>query len=458
MKKWIHLIAIALAVVMLAGCNLIAVDEELNAKMTVLEIGGEPVTKAQLYNTWASAMDQTASMYQMYGMSFDASSITTRQGVLDQAITSLITQRVVQQKGKALGLDQFTEEELAEMEPEVQGDMDYYASYVQSQYFADTALEGDALTEAVNARMEELGLTREVVLDSVKTAKVSDRVRAETIKDVAVTPEEVAAEYQSKVDTQKATYTETLTSYGSDVRNGQTIYYVPAGYRYVKHVLLKIDSAASSALTALQSELDTLTTTRANLEDSLNGLQGQGDELSEEEETARALSEEQLRTQMADIDVNIAAKQTELDSARADAFAALMPRVEEVQSKIALGLNFDKVIESYGEDAGMTSEPSKTQGYPVTEGLTVYDQAFQDAAMALGRVGDVSEPVQSSFGYHIIKYVGDSVEHEIGLDAVSEDLSATMLSTKQDEAYSAAQEQWISDTKVKRYDNRIDFI
>ncbi|MCL2544331.1 MAG: hypothetical protein FWE77_00275 [Clostridia bacterium] len=52
MKKWIQLIAMALAVVVLAGCNLIAFDEELNAQMTVLEVGGEPVTKAELFNAW----------------------------------------------------------------------------------------------------------------------------------------------------------------------------------------------------------------------------------------------------------------------------------------------------------------------------------------------------------------------------------------------------------------------
>jgi hypothetical protein len=245
--------------------------------------------------------------------------------------------------------------------------------------------------------------------------------------------------------------------------NNQTVYYVPAGYRHVKHVLLQIDSAARSTLSTLQTELSTLTTTRTNLEDSLNGLHAHdghdhGDELPEEEEAALADTEEQLRAQMADIDAEIAAKQAEIDGVQADAFAALLPRVEEVQNKIALGLNFDKVIESYGEDTGMNAEPFKTQGYPVTDGLAVYDQAFQDAAMALGQVGDVSEPVQSSFGFHIIKYVGDSAEHEVGLDAGSEDLAAALLTTTQNDAYQAERDQWIADAKVRRYNNRIDFL
>lgn len=473
MRKWIQLIAMSLAVIMLAGCNLIATDTELDAKMTVLQVGDQIITKSELANTWSNAMNQLSYTYQLYGLQFDASSETYRQQALEQAIDSVVSYHVVQQKGKALGLDQFTEEELAALDPEVQEEMDYYASLVKSEFFADSALEGDELTEAVDAKMAELDITREKMLESVQKEKIAERVREHAIRDVVVTDEEVSADYQTKMTAQKDSYAANITAYASDLMNNQTIYYVPAGYRYVKHVLIKIDSEAQSAISALESELTTLRTTQTNLQDSLAELEPAEPEaaadadatpapteapLTEEETAARAESAAQLTEQLTQTAASIAAKEAELEKAKADAFAAIQPKAQQVHGEIAQGLDFDEAIETYGEDTGMTTEPFKTQGYPVIDGLSVYDAAFQAASMALGQVGDVSEPVQSTFGYHIIKYVGDSAEHEIGLDAVSAGLNESLLTTKQDNTYNEALEQWISDTKVKRYDDRMDFI
>jgi hypothetical protein len=251
--------------------------------------------------------------------------------------------------------------------------------------------------------------------------------------------------------------------------NNTAVYYVPAGYRYVKHVLIQIDTEAQSTITALDSELTTLNTTKTNLESAL-GIVPEGTEVdpaaatpaptaepSAEELAAQEESDTQMRAQLEQANADIAAKQTELDAAKKEAFDAILPKVEEVQAKIALGLNFDKIIESYGEDTGMSSEPFKTQGYPVTAGMTSYDQAFQDASMALANIGDISEPVQSQFGYHIIKYVADSEEHEVGLDAVRDDIQSTLLTTKQNETYDAKVQEWIAATTVKRHDGRMDF-
>ena len=66
----------------------------------------------------------------------------------------------------------------------------------------------------------------------------------------------------------------------------------------------------------------------------------------------------------------------------------------------------------------MQTSPAKENGYPVSADSTNWVTEFRDAAMALENVGDVSEPVRSEYGIHIIKYVSDAVEGEVGLDAV----------------------------------------
>ena len=70
---------------------------------------------------------------------------------------------------------------------------------------------------------------------------------------------------------------------------------------------------------------------------------------------------------------------------------------EEVLAKIAAGYDFDELVTEYGKDPGM--ERNK-DGYVFTYGEMV--KPFEDAAFALSE-GEVSLPVKSDFGYHIIK-------------------------------------------------------
>lgn len=72
-------------------------------------------------------------------------------------------------------------------------------------------------------------------------------------------------------------------------------------------------------------------------------------------------------------------------------------RATEVYEKAAAGEDFDELIKQYGEDPGMENSP---EGYTFTKGKMVDE--FYNAAMALD-VGEISHPVRSSYGFHIIK-------------------------------------------------------
>lgn len=71
---------------------------------------------------------------------------------------------------------------------------------------------------------------------------------------------------------------------------------------------------------------------------------------------------------------------------------------KDVAAKAKKGDDFDKLIEKYGEDPGMKSNPL---GYIMTnDGQMVKE--FEDAAMAL-EVDKVSDPIKTTHGYHVIK-------------------------------------------------------
>ncbi len=72
---------------------------------------------------------------------------------------------------------------------------------------------------------------------------------------------------------------------------------------------------------------------------------------------------------------------------------------DEVYKKAKKGSDFDKLIEEYGEDPGMTAYP---EGYTFTAGEMV--EEFEEAAFTLDE-GKISEIVETSYGYHIIKRI-----------------------------------------------------
>lgn len=75
-------------------------------------------------------------------------------------------------------------------------------------------------------------------------------------------------------------------------------------------------------------------------------------------------------------------------------------KAEEVEAKLAEGADFATLAKEYSEDPG-SKDNGGDLGF-ISRGQTVPE--FEKAAFALG-VGEVSEPVLSQFGYHVIKVV-----------------------------------------------------
>lgn len=70
-------------------------------------------------------------------------------------------------------------------------------------------------------------------------------------------------------------------------------------------------------------------------------------------------------------------------------------KANEVVKKINDGMSFEDAMKEYNEDEGQPEE-----GYTFTTGQMV--ESFEKKSFEL-KVGEMSEPVQSEFGYHIIK-------------------------------------------------------
>ena len=452
-KRVILVLMLILALVAASSCSLIVKDEEVDKQTTIIEVAGQTFTKGEVNEQVEAVMDYEEYLYYMYGITYDRSDASNISAAQDSAIEAMVQQAVLEQKAAELGLDVLTDEEQAEVEETADSTYTMYVDSVKSAYFADTELTGEELDAAIRAEMDNLGYpTREELVQSEKDATVLEKVRAEAVKDVTVSEEELETAYTTHVEEAMTTYGNSPSSYGTDVQNGATIYYVPAGYRYVKHILIEFTDEDSETISDLESQISEKQTELTTAETSLADL---GEDASADDE-ATAQNRVTLSETVEARTAEIADLESQLADAKEAAYAAIQPTVDEVLEKIEAGEDFDALIEQYGQDPGMETSPAKENGYPVSADSTNWVTEFRDAAMALANVGDVSEPVRSDYGIHIIKYVSDAVEGEVGLDAVRDALETEVLTQKQEEAYNAAVEAWVEEADAKIYKDRLN--
>lgn len=145
--------------------------------------------------------------------------------------------------------------------------------------------------------------------------------------------------------------------------------------------------------------------------------------------------------------------------AGANAKHILFETEEEAQAaknKIDSGeATFDEIYAEYEANASSETKPlSQDLGYVENE-QEGYDTDFLAGFKTL-KEGEVSAPIKSSFGYHIVKVEGVQSEEKVTpLDEVKESIKSTLLSEKQEETYNSTLEQWKKDLNVKLYKNRL---
>lgn len=127
---------------------------------------------------------------------------------------------------------------------------------------------------------------------------------------------------------------------------------------------------------------------------------------------------------------------------------------EQLVQRLQNGEDFDTLMDEYGADPGMKSEPMRTLGYLLCEN-TSFIEEFKKAALALEAVNDITAPVESTYGYHIIKKVDNLESGPFLWDDVKAYYTQFKLKELRTQYLSKVVSEWMRQEKIEIYSGRV---
>jgi parvulin-like peptidyl-prolyl isomerase len=146
----------------------------------------------------------------------------------------------------------------------------------------------------------------------------------------------------------------------------------------------------------------------------------------------KRLSSEQVRAKHILVKLDKNASMTEKSAA--------LSRIKRIREEYVKGESFDKLAEKNSEDTGSAAKGGDL-GY-FTKGDMVPE--FEKAAFSLN-VGEVSEPILTDFGYHIIRVEEKKAAKTLAFDDVKNDLKELLYQKSAQKYY----ESWIKEQRAK---------
>ena len=337
----------------------------------------------------------------------------------------LVRQRVMQQKIKDMGFDVFTQEETDAFGKDAQAQwemgIENYVSYYLSE---DTQEARDALRLQAEAFYQAQGFDLAALSEGVKNRAAIDRMSAYLAGDYEPTDDEVQTVFNEVGLSYQQNYENNVMAFEyNTIYNQQASWYTPAGYRGIIHILLQPDTALMDSYAKLQQTFE-------EQQSALGGEEAATDaEVSPE--VSPAVSAQPVTQEMLD-----AARQAILDSVKA--------LTDEIYAKLAAGATFESLVGEYGKDPGMSDEDSLRDGYMVHKDSVVWDPAFTAGAFSdkMSQAGDVSDPLVSAHGVHILKYLRDVPSGLIMTDAIRAEIADYLKAAKENAAYEEAFVSW----------------
>ena len=334
--------------------------------------------------------------------------------LMNSVLSDLVRNQVLYAQAEKLGLTDITDQDAEAVHAQAEAEYERRIEATTAFNAASGTGGADARAAAEKSLLENEGVTIDTIEADLKANLWKQKLYDAIVKDVTVTDTDVQALYDEMLAEQQKQFTDSADSYEFAQMSGETIAYNLSGYRRIQIIRLNVNN---------EDNVQTI----YDLNDRLSNLDAEKDA----DEIARI--------------------QSELDALYATADARAM----SVAEKLANGADFDDMIDQYGEDAGMKDASIRARGYAIAENSPLWAQDVRAAAMALAKVGDVSDPVRTGDGVCIVKYIGDVAEGAVPIDEIRSALTDLATENAKTAAYDAQISAWVSEADPAYYPERM---
>ena len=461
MKK---LLSLVLALILCCGAMALAEEGDLQAKLDEANAQIEALqAEVELYKPYyeqqivaeygdgkiiwredaMAEYDTAASYYSQYGLNIETYADQIKVDILE----NMVKDAVLKDKAAELGLDQLSDEEVANLQAETAQN---YETYIENYktYFAEEGATDEEAREQTIAAMEGYGMTQDSLYQQMLESYVNEQLHANVIDGIDATDEDVQAKYEEMLADAQAQYADDA-AYNNARNSGETIAWNPEGYRAVKQVLIQFDDEQSARYSELQDTLDSLTA-------ELKALDAPAEAETEPAEDAEAEPAEDAEAEPAeDAEAEPAEAPRSREEIQADIgrigaeiealYSELLPEAQQVIVEFNQGADFDSLIEKYNDDPGMKDGIAATEGYAVSANSTVWDPTFTEGAMGIEAVGQISAPLYGSYGIYIIYYMSDITPGAVPLEEIRDAVYEEAFNTKINDTYNAQVDAWVQE-------------
>ena len=364
-----------------------------------------------------------------------------RQSGVQAAIDKFVNLGVIECKLTEKGKNDFSEDEVELMKSAAQAK---YEELWQSLYQRAGKSGEEVSEEDITGWLKGEGYTVEAIYDEYVVSERHHRAIELFCPDVTLTQAQVDAYYEGQfVGPDRERYKDNVERFEEEIVAGNNeAFYIPEGYRYIRQVTLDYPKSAmaaakaqeyrmKNALTALASRFQKLAVAATTAEgwDYLVDLRAEYDKANELVMETQAAWMEKLK---------------------AEAQPLLQETLDAVARDYAAGIDFKSLIEKYSSDK--TDMNLSKNGYLFHPDSTTWPDAFKEAAMKLEKPGDISAPVYSETGVHILLYAGEAPAGDHVLtEEEREQLNASALQFYQNERLLELCAQWKDDYEIETH-------
>ncbi|NLF26839.1 MAG: hypothetical protein GX592_02995 [Clostridiales bacterium] len=327
--------------------------------------------------------------------------------IKEEVLNDLTEDAVLRLKARELGVYEPGEAEKAAIAARAQesldGMIDYYLPFL-----ADPSRTEAENRAAVVDYLATEDTTLESLIDSATAQAWRDRLFARATEELVLGDEELRRYYDEACSSAQLTYTTDPGSYEDDRMNGEPVLWNMEGYRRVKRILVALDAESAERMAELTEQL------------------------------GEATAETEVGALLAEMDA---------------LYLKLDPIVQEILTRAGAGDDFNLLIDEYGDDPFMQTEHGRAEGYYVSASSETLDEEFVLEAMALGKPGDISGPVECADGVYILRYEADVAPGPVGYEEflTNEQMRARVEQSARNEYYFEQVDKWLAEAGIERF-------